>query len=333
MSLTAVARFIKKYTGVLIALVVIPTLLVVIIVIYKNRIDSQLPILNEPTLALFSPKIEGINTQNLKEPQNLPTRLPVYSINQNADYLKNNGPLASKFGFTKSPIQTNDANLGQGYIYVDENNVLSIYKNSVAYQKLNLKPQPGNFDKNKAAEIAKSYLLNLGLDTSTLAVTGSTLESIEGDYILETLDPQKASFIKLDFGYTLSGIRTVASQLVINASVDIYEQITAFNFRALGDTQPLDKYPLTTYKDAIQALTGGKGKVISMEGLGGYASQLTDLQKVDATDVYLAYFLPANPQEPLQPVWVFEGQTTVKNSTAKIKIAIPAIQERFFKKS
>ncbi len=333
MNLTTVSQFIKKYTGTITASIVILLLLMTIIVIYKNRIDSQLPILSEPSLALFSPKIEGINTQNLKEPQNLPTRLPVYSINQNADYLKNNGPLASKFGFTKPPIQTNDANLGQGYIYVDENNVLSIYKNSVAYQKLNLKSQPGNFDKNKAAEIAKSYLLNLGLDTSTLAVTGSTLESIEEDYILETLDPQKASFIKLDFGYTLSGIRTVASQLVINASVDIYEQITAFNFRALGDTQPLDKYPLTTYKDALQTLSSGKGNVIAIEGLGGFASQLTGLQKVDTTNVYLAYFLPTNPQEPLQPVWVFEGQTTVKNSIIKVKIALPAIQERFFKKT
>src|SRR3989344_3785954 len=141
MNLTTVARFIKKYTGVLIALIVIPALLVVIIVIYKNRIDSQLPILNEPALALFSPKIEGFNTQNLKEPQNPPGRLPLYNVNQNMDYLKDSQTLAQKFGINAAPIQTNDVSLGKGYIFADKDNVISIYKNSVAYQKLNLKSQ------------------------------------------------------------------------------------------------------------------------------------------------------------------------------------------------
>lgn len=333
MNLTAVSRFIKKYTGVLIALIVIPALLVAIILIYKNRIESQLPLLSEPALALYSPKIEGINTQNLKEPQNPPNRLPLYSINQNTDYLKDSQALAQKFGINTAPIQTNDINLGKGYIYADKANVISIYKNSVSYQKLNLKSQPGNFDKDKAADIAKKYLSGLGFDTSSLSLLDSTLEEITGDNILETPNPQKASLIKLDFGYNLSGIKTVSSQLVINASIDISGQVTAFNFRGLGNAQKLNVYPLLNYKEAVQALVSGKGKVISVEGLGGYASQLVNIQKVDATNAYLAYFLPTNPQEPLQPVWVFDGQATVKNSVVKIKIAIPAIQERFFKKT
>lgn len=333
MNLTVVAQFIKKYTGPLVASVAILILFVAIILIYKNQLESRLPLLNKPSLTLFSPKIEGINTQNLKEPQNPPSLLPVYKVEQSTDYLKDSQALAQKFGINTAPIQTNDVNLGKGNIYADKDNVISIYKNSVTYQKLNLKPQPGNFDKNKAADIAKNYLTGLGFDTTNLIITGSILESVVGDNIFETQDPQKADLITLNFGYTLSGVQTISPQLAVNASVDISGQVTSFNFRGLGSTQKLDTYPLISYKDAIQALTSGKGMVITMEGLGGYASQLGSLPQISMADAYLSYYLPINPQEPLQPVWVFGGQTTVKNSVVKIKIAIPAIQERFFKKT
>lgn len=333
MNLTAVAQFIKKYTGPIVALIVIPTLLVAIILIYKNQIESRLPLLKKPTLSQFSPKIQKINIQDLKQPQNLPGRLPVYKVGQNTDFLKNSQSLAQKLGINTPPIQTNDINLGKGSIFADKDNVISIYKNSVSYQKLNLKPQKGNFNKENAANIAKKYLTNLGFNTDNLSVTGSALETIEGDNILETQDPQNADLIKLDFGYTISGIQTISSQFIINASVDISGQITSFNFRGLGETQKLNTYPLISFKDVVQALTSGKGAVITMEGFGGYASQLGNLDQINVTSANLTYYLPVNPQDPIQPIWVFDGQTTVKNSFIKIKIAIPAIQEKFFKKT
>jgi hypothetical protein len=333
MNLTNVAAFIKKYTGVIAALIVIPTLLVAIILIYKNRLESQLPLLNQPALALFSPKIEGINTQDLKGPQDPLSRLPVYKVDQNIDFLKDSQSLAQKLGISTPPIPTNDINLGKGNIYADKDNVISIYKNSVSYQKLNLKPQNGNFEKEKAASIAEKYLAGLGFNTDNLLVTGSSLQTFVGYNILETPDPQKADLITLDFGYALSGIQTISSQSAINASVDISGQVTSFNFRGLGSTQKLDTYSLISFKEAIQTLTSGKGMVIAMEGLGGYASQLGSLNQINMTSANLAYYLPVNTMAPIQPIWVFDGQTTVKNSVVKIKVAIPAIQEKFFKKT
>lgn len=333
MNLTTIALFIKKYAGILIASITIPTLLVAIIFIYKNQKESQLPLLDQPSLVLFSTKIENLNTQNLKQPQNPPSRLPVYRVDQNMDYLKDSQSLASKLSINTPPIQANDINLVKGYIYANKNSVISIYKSSVSYQKLSLKPQKGNFDENKAADIAKKYLTSLGFSTDNLFVTGSSLKTIEGDNILETQDPQKADLITLDFGYTLSGIQTMSSQLAINASVDISGQVTSFNIRGLGDAQQLDAYPLINFNEATQLLTSGKGGLAVIEGFGGYASQLKNLPQIDLTGVSLAYYFPVNPQGPLQPIWVFDGQTIFKNSLIKVKVALPAIREKFFKKT
>ena len=332
MNLTAISQFIKKYTGMILASAVIITLVFAITIIYQNKKTSQLPLLKPPQLALFSIKIKSLDTQNLKEPKNIIYLLPTYASELNSDFLKESPALASKLGISKNPIQTKDVNLGQGNLYSDQNSVLSVYKNSISYQKLNLKPQKGKFDKDQAAEIAKKYLSSLGLDTSFLNLAGSTLETIVGDNIVETQDPNQADQINLNFSYALSEVPIITNSLPTNASVDISGQVTSFNFRPLGNPKPLNKYPLIKYDEVIQHLQSGKGSVILIEGLGSYASQLSSIDKVTVYNPRLAYFIPQDLSAPIQPVWVFDGQATVNNSQIYLTLALPAIQEKFFTK-
>ncbi len=332
MNLTVISQFIKKYTGIILASAAVIILIFAITIIYLNKKISQLPLLNPPQLAIFSIKVKSLDTQNLNEPKNIIYLLPTYAIKQNNDFLKESAALASKLGIDKSPIQTKDVNLGQGNIYAGQNSVLSVYKNSISYQKLNLKPQKGKFNKDQAAEIAKKYLSSLGLDTSRLNLAESKLEAIVGDNIVDTQDPNQADQINLNFGYTFSEIPTITNSFATNASVDISGQVTSFNFSPLENSKPLSKYPLIKYAEAVQALQNGKGSIILIEGLGGYASQISSIDKVTAYNPRLAYFIPADLSAPIQPIWAFDGQATVNNSQVYLTFALPAIQEKFFKK-
>lgn len=332
MNLTAISQFIRKYTGIVAASIVVITLLASIVVIYINKKQADLPLLIEPQLGLFQTKIKKMDTQNLKPPEKPTVVLPIFNVSPGNDFLKDSSQLALKLKITKPPIPASDASLGKGYIYADENAVVSIYQNSISYQNLNLKPQKGNFEKDKAAGIAKKYLTDLGIDTTNLQLTGSTLEALVGYDIVETQDPGRADFINLDFGYTFSGLPAVSPQLGIDASVDISGQVTAFNFRGVGRVEQLHKYPLIKFNDALQQIQNKNGQVMSIEGLGEYASQIGTFDQVSLNSFYLAYYLPLDLTAPIQPIWVFEGSTAIKNLPAKLKIGIPAIQDRFFKK-
>lgn len=332
MSLTAVTQFIKKYTGIIIASIAIIALVVIAVNIYINQKESKIPLLTRPQLGLFQTKIKNVDTQKLTPPEKPTFLLPVFNVSPGNDFLKDSAQLSSKFNITKPPIPTNDAILGKGYIYADENSALSIYKNNISYQKLNLNSQKGNFEQDKAAGIAKKFFSDLGFDTTNLQLTGSTLEALVGYEIIRTLDPNQADFINLDFGYTFSGIPVVSPQLGINASVDISGQVTAFNFRGVGSVEQLNKYPLIKFNDALQQIQNNNGQVMSIEGLGEHASQVGTFDKVSLNSYYLAYFLPLDLTAPTQPIWVFEGTTTVKNLPAKVQIGVPAIPDKFFTK-
>ena len=95
------------------------------------------------------------------------------------------------------------------------------------------------------------------------------------------------------------------------------------DFLAEYDRTDAVEYPLVSFDQAWQMITNQKGTIVSLVVQEkAYAPPAVKIENVTIIKAYLAYFQEQELPSKLQPIWVFEGQTTA--------VYLPAIVEKYF---
>lgn len=99
------------------------------------------------------------------------------------------------------------------------------------------------------------------------------------------------------------------------------------------DQTSFTDYPLVSLKEAEQMIRNQKETVVSITAQEEtYGSSEIRISSVSLNKVYLAYFQEEDLPSLLQPIWVFEGNTILKDgSKSEIAIYLPAVLEKYLK--
>lgn len=330
-NLTATASLIKKYLGPLILSVLTLLFIFLILLRFINFGGKEdLPPLEKPQLNAYPPEITTIGTQNLKTPKNQPKKLPVYQTSQEGNLQESSQFFATKLGFKDKPRDIGDISLGSGKIYASEGGTLIVYRNVIIYQK-NFKKAPfvlTNLDSLKTQ--AKNYFQNLGLATDLFLEPGISYSYILGESLQKTKDQGKANFINLTYNYSIEGIKTISPASPIEITMDATGNVIRASYGNLNLGTREENYPLVKANEALNLIKKGYGQIIDIKSDKYDISSQKTLPQIQLSEAYLAYYLPGNPQNIIQPVWVFEGEALIGKSQTSITIAIEAVKKEYF---
>ena len=219
---------------------------------------------------------------------------------------------AAALGFAGDPEKAND----QTYVFKHPTNpatlTVDIIYNSYKYiydwrsdaKILEEKALPNN---EQAVSETKTLWQNLGLlaDDLTNGRPKVTYLKLSGENLGTALALSEADFVRVDlFRADKDEVKIVTPggdvspvNVIFSGTTDQGKRIVEANYaysRILDDT--FSTYPLKTSDDAWQELQGG----------GGYIAKMA-ANNVVIRKVTLAYYESGQPQEFLQPVYVFEG--------------------------
>lgn len=330
-NLTSVAQIVKKYTKILAAFFIL--LIIGIFVLLKltgfGR-EENLPKLPKLNYETHPAKIGNLYTRKVKFPQKTPKQLAVYQTQEAKSLLLNSQFYADKLAFKNKPKEINDASFGKGKLFTNAGGFLVIYDNDVAYQKYFKKVPPGKLDFDLLKSKASDYLNNLNLSLADFSDPEISYSYLSGEDLVSTTDQNRASFITLTYHYSADSLKIISSSSRTRITMDSNGSVVSFNYKSLNIGPKGQTYPIIGKNEALNLLRERQGKVIEVTGVTDEAVPLDYLPPIEIQNAYLAYYAPAKSQELIQPVWVFEGVGTYKNSPIQVKIAVEAIKGKYY---
>jgi hypothetical protein len=152
-----------------------------------------------------------------------------------------------------------------------------------------------------------------------------------GEYNIYGPDPDKGLiqvYVGEPMAITTSTGRNTSNLLPFYATPKL--DINRYNFEPISNSE----YPLLPVNLAWQAVTEQKGVISSIipdnsSRFEPYPTQ--DVQNIIINTVELAYYEDENPAEFLQPIYIFKGNYTGRNSSkGQITIYYPALNPNYF---
>ena len=223
---------------------------------------------------------------------------------------------AKKLGFTLEPQQINekiyrwtDNKTPSSILEIDINtgNFHLKYDYENDSEVLNNKDLPNN---QQAAQEAKNFLTGQGLLAADLA-TGSAeftyLKYFPPD-LLPVISFSEAEFIRANlFRADLDGLKILPPNPKNSLVSFLFSGIKTLGKRIVEinySYYPLERetfatYPLKSVQSAWQEFQGGKGYIANLEEIGK--------SEIVIRKVYLSFYEADQPQNFLQPIYVFEG--------------------------
>lgn len=340
--LTTTIHYIKRLAVILIFLSLVGILLVTIFYQYREKPPQS------PSAKPISPPIINQDPSQ-KQPQffdfakaqiaTIPENLPVFSAEKYnlTDQLTQN--LAASFGFTTPPSNVDENTVdGKQYNWIQNDLSSAVSQTRLRFEKSKSTQPQANLPQNQLQEVASDFIQKIPLiakdqvlnwqKTKYLNLANGRLvsaSSFEESQIIEFVYDKNINDLPLvgrspNTGYSVLRIKK-------NGEI-IYLSSLIFN-RFIE----LDSYKLKSLQQAIAQVKSGQGKIVRTavldengQALELFRTQPVEINSITFTNISLAYFLVDDPNETIQPIFVFKGKFQKEpNQDGEVVIYLPAI--------
>ncbi len=373
MNLTQTAQFIKKFSKYLLIIVISYYLITLVIFpgsvslfrsIFIKKVPPN-PIYNQlDQLQFVKKRVTNenpeyvLNTANAKLPSNLPYIMKVYKFKpQQYSYLAGNNAIseAETLGFTNENLISDLKGTEYKWRNSQYNSTLEIDINTRAIElKTNMNGKssyysPRSLDTKIAVKLASEKLTSIYRFGDDLYPSGSqvvTFGYYANNRLIKTDDELEAQIAMVDFyryieKYPILGPNPYKGMLRIAVPRSpttgiLSNPILEANFWEI-ETSTEATYPIIPIQEAWEAVKTNKGVIVGVKpnNLNPFETYVpTSADKILIDNIYLAYYETPEYQTYLQPIYVFSGKYTSKDSNGGgITLYFPAISGQWTKQS
>lgn len=264
---------------------------------------------------------------NFKYPQKYPKELPIY-FKKSTSFVDSQTQVAQKLGFSQSPIRLDDANLGSGIVYSNEDGALSIYPHQISYHRYP-KENTGsaNFpDPKELKSKALNFISSLGLTTNFAQDFQTNYLKAQDEFVSRTEDPKEATRIQIELKYELSGIEVLNTKNNTTVTFDRGGNILKFVYVQFSAEPSTQNYNIISPEDAKNILNTSPA-LVKITTSNNFEPLEEPVASAVITEATLAYYLNYKNNDPIQPVWIFRGKSKAsQNTEATLYYAVPAIK-------
>lgn len=274
----------------------------------------------------------------------IPDQLPVFTAQKIVLSDSFAQSLATSFSITSDPFLIEENTLsGKQYTFRKGEVSLAINENTIRYENYNSNLTPEN--KLTEAELENTALTfaqqvptvgdNLTLNRSLTKFLKIKSGGFE-DSITSASSFQDANLVEYFLDKSpfpnIPLIGPTPETTFANVRINKSGEILYFRSMLSGNFIEQDLYKLKPPDEATSAVTKGSGKIMETLLLdeNNQANELfrsypISLEAANITNIYLAYFMPENLSEQIQPIYVFEGKFQNElTQNGKIVIYLPA---------
>src|SRR3989344_8054033 len=341
--LTSISQTIKKIGP--------PIIIFLIIVILIGITIFRLTRKSETRLGPISPPLINQNP-NQQQPRNfdfstaqteqIPEKLPIYSI---APYNITETAaitLASSIGFQGSPssIKENTLN-GKEFNWNQGEQTLAVGQTNLEFRNKEYRNRPlptfEGLSQDELKDVAASFVGKITLLGQGLELSKTEYQVISGNDRRPVGNFEDAQLIEFIFDKQLSNIPLVNNYPgsgFTKVRVVKDGQVTYLFSRFFDKFSESGPYNLKTADESIEEIRRGQGKVVRAQVLSdkGVPKNIYEhpenIDNAKIEKVSLAYFLPNDLKEAVQPIFVFEGGfKTNQNENGEVVIYLPAIKQ------
>ena len=343
-NLTTTAQSTKKFLPVLAFLLI--SLILVGIIIYRLTRQPEpetLQPISTPTINQDSSQNppQSINLDNVQIPE-IPEELPVYIVQPFNVTRATASSLATSFGINKDPFLVEENTLdGQQFSFEQDTRNLTISQTTLRFSVDLTGPEISTvLSEGELREKSQSFVNNISVIQDKLSLLPEEIKymKVSGDRFASANSFSDAQFIEFPYKKQLSGIEVVDNTPQSPfATIQIRKdgQVTFFGSRFFDRFAEMGSYKLKSVERALEEIKKGQGKVIYTafpdefgQTLELFRTQPANIELATITKLDLAYFLPDDIAEPIQPIFVFEGSfKTNKNESGRVVIYLPAIKQ------
>lgn len=326
-SLENTANLLKKSLPIVGFLLVIIILIALIAIKYTQKDpepqEPQTPY-SLPQIKTFPATASGFNVQNVNLPQNYPKSLPAYEYIQPKNLLENASLYAQRLNFAAEPVKIGSSQTEEGLIYSQENKILGVYPNSVSYQSSLPLTQSIQTEENELIKKTQDFLENFDFQTS-LENPHVIYTNSAGETESQVQSKSEANIVSFNFAQNLQGFE-IAGGNQVHISFTGNGEIVDFNLHPLQINQPTTAYKIVQPQKALDQIRQNQGFLINIEGDREDIEAITKLGPVMLTEGTLAYYLPSEKQELIQPIWLFKGSAQIQDLELDLEYAVPAFE-------
>ena len=341
-NLTSIAQVTKKILPVFLFLFLI--VLFIGLIFYKQKNSNVKPITSLPEIkppsfnvdpTVKSPQsIQSMNFQKI----DLPSEESVYSVVKREVSKQTAVAVAQIFEFNQDTLPTEENSFdGLSFNWKQGDRSLTLSQSTIRYEILNLQNMPvGNLTEadllNKVISfLSRITLLNPGFYFNPNA-TG--YYKLVASRRVNTNSFPNSDFVEFQFNQKLSDTLLVGQTPAaarIRIRITKKGDIIFLHSRFFQDFIEKDKYPLKNLETAIQEIKSGHGVLVEQTVFDKnnvpqhYSMEPAEIKEVILNKVELAYSLPQDLKELIQPIFVFEGSFNYNDLKGKAIIYLPAI--------
>ncbi len=342
-NLTTTIQLLKR-VGAFSAVLVIVIALVGLIIFRLTRKAQS------PTVALSPPVINQNPDQkqpisfDFKKAQTpkIPKELPVFSAAPYAITDAAAKTLAATLGISGEPTLAKETTLdGKEYTWEQNDLRLVVSQTNLQWRNLGYRkgvlPRTGGFSLDQLQGKADSFVSKISIlgEDRQIIPSKTRYLIISGNYLLDADSFENAQIIEFSYSKNLDSLPLVgnypqtpyASIRVTKDGEVIYLVSRFFEGFSQGSS-----YPLKSTKQAFEEIKRGQGGVVLTQITNDKGQPLDvysrpeAIQEAAITDIHLAYYLPEDTKEPIQPIFVAEGTFRKENEQGRIVIYLPAVK-------
>ena len=342
--LTHTSQTIKKIGPLLLIFSIIALLIGIIVYRLTKGPEIKPPAPISPPIINQNPDQQQPRQFDFSDAQteHIPEMLPIYSISPYSITETTATTLASNLGFqgNPSPIKENTLD-GSEFNWTLDSSRLTISQTNIEYRNLNDQSQnqanTTDLTLDQLQEQTNIFIGKIGILGGDLK-----LQKTEFPIISEGLRTTAKSFEQaqiIEFSYT-KGLPDLP--LVDNSPASGFTtvritkkgKVIYLSSRFFDKFSEASTYKLKAAEEAKKEVQNGQGKIIqalllneSEQPVISYEHAI-NIEKAYIKRVSLAYFLPNDIKDTVQPIFVFEGSfKTNKNENGKVVIYLPAIKQ------
>jgi len=342
--LTTTAQSLKKIGTVLAVLLIIILLVGAIIFrVKKQEIrPSATPIPINPPQIRQDPSQKSPSTIDFSQIQslNIPKELPAYATDKYNLTDQSVKTLAHSFGITNPPtVIEEDTHDGKQYNWESGNSRLTASQTALRYEsKTQTIETKGSFSQDELLDKALSFTQKIPVIDKEVTYNSQKTRylNISNGRLASASSFENAQIVEFSFDKKLSSLPILGQSPdsnFVKIRMEKNGSISYLSARFFSKFTEQNLHKVKTQKEATEEVRRGQGKIIQTlildengQALELFRAQSVDIKTAIITNVSLAYFLPSDLGEPIQPIFVFEGNFKKGNETGKVVIYLPALK-------
>jgi len=304
----------------------------------KNNQTNEKPAPNLTIQENIDQKQPGrIDFSNL-EKQQIPKELPDFEAQNLSLSDQTAQEIAAAFGVTNQTFLVEENTLdGRQYNWQQNNIDLSLSQSRMLFKK-NGTSQPVSISQAELEERAVGYIAKIPYLEKDLSIINQKTKYLkEGSWGIESVNSfEAAQIIEFSFDKKLQNLPIVTNSAGVSyltVRLNRNGEVIYLSSRLFSSFDQKSVYRIKSQKEAQQEIKNGLGKIVSTKLLdeNGQALELFRNKPVNVnlavlTNLSLAYLLPDNLGEFIQPIYVGIGHFQEGKDNGEITIYLPAFK-------